>query len=283
MSKIKVGDAVRAMQESLGPGWERAPVFLSLAIGATVVTRVLTTLHLAPTLVSNLAFPLLLQVVNGFALGALYRTALARPGDLESRGLGPIEWRASVVSGAVLVCNVVVLMIAGGLWGLLIGIFESSDQATMDNLRLFGAGDPVAGLRLVLGPAGVISAAVFIPVMTGLIYMTVRLSLLAITWIDTGGLALGRAWSLTRGLFWTIALAWVVMLLINMLAAFFGAMPGGLLGLLLRAVTGGGGGGRAWATITAAAAAQAVSLPLWAGLTLFIYKTRRGDVSEVFT
>jgi hypothetical protein len=139
-----------------------------------------------------------------------------------------------------------------------------------------------AFLRIMEGPAGIVSGLIAIPLVVGLAFLGAKLALFPITAADTRGFNFGHAWSLTRGalaaLIVTSMAIFTVEIVAGMLAGFFA----GLLAALFKQ---GVAGGRLWGAVAGQAVGAALNTPLFAGLQIYVYRARRGDggVAQTFT
>ena len=246
------------------------------AVGALALLTVVGTLQSYWSLTDAVGLSLLmfgaLLLVSPVALGALYRQAFAdeHPGDpafrLGPAGLqwGAMEWRLLGASLLVmlfavilmalffLVLVIAVVMIAGGS-GL--GAQASPDQIA----EALG----VTGVLLLL--------ALFLVMAAAFIYLGIRLALVAPATAASGKVMVFETWPLTKGQFWPLLGAMILVALPTIVAAI-------VVGVVEGAVSGGGAVSSASAAVLALATsviAAFVQAPLSAGLLAYLYRGLR--------
>jgi len=271
MATVSVEQVVTESFAYVRRGWRAAPG----AMGAAVIVAAAGQAFGQPG--PEMSLWLFAQVAAAtLATGALYRSILqqAHPGDPRLR-LGPAGLQWGKAEWWVLAANLAVGFLMGLVacafalvWGIGLNALSASHEIDPSLLLHASAGDPAAFSRIMAGPGGILTLAVFLPGVALIIYLWARLILAPILAVDTGRLDLGRAWKLTRG----ASLALVVALIIIFLGQLLAVLSGGLLGAL--AASGGAdlaGAGLAGAS-AGAAIATALSLPMTAGAAACVYR-----------
>jgi hypothetical protein len=289
MSSVSIGAAMRASFAFLGTAWTRAWGVLLVLVSLGTVVQALSRSRPDMWLHTLLA-DLLVFVVATAAVGACYRIGLEpdHGGDPAFRvgpagfNWGGLEWRVMAANVVVGLIFVVLAVFALFVWAIAFGVSAATQGIDAKGLEAApgSAAQMQAFLHIMEGPAGIVSALVAVPCVVGLAVLWAKLALFAITAADTGSLNFGAAWSLTRGalaaLIWTTVAIFAAQLLAGMVAGFFG----GVLAAVLRQ---GAVGGRFWGAVAGQAVGAAISTPLFAGLQIFVYRARRGDVGVAQT
>lgn len=289
MGSVGVGAAIAASFGYIGEAWSKAWGAMMFLVWFSATLQAVELLKPEWALVSFFGLIATLFVTTA-ATGALYRLSLAgdHPGDPAftpgPAGLrwGGLEWRvlgANLIVGIGLGILAVMLLL---FWALAIGfmIGASGGGADLQAFEGGSAADKTAALaRLMLGPAGVITAIIGIPSLLGLLYLGARLALFAPLAADTRAFDFGRAWSLAGGGVLALIVGTIVIFLIELM---IGAVVGGFAGFAA-AVTHNLGAGRIWGGIAGTTVAAVVNTPLFVGLVLYVYRTRRGDTGVAAT
>jgi hypothetical protein len=293
MSSVSVGAAMRASFAFLGTAWTRAGgILLFLVVVQATAQAVGQAASASRPDLEPLAMltDLVVFVVATAALGACYRIGLGpdHAGDPALRvGLagfswGGVEWR---VMGANIVVWVIIAVLAVfALFVSAIAFGVSAATQGFDAKGLQAAAGSAAQMRTFLrimeGPAGIVSALVAIPCVVGVAVLWAKLALFAVTAADTRSFNFGAAWSLTRGALAALIVTTLAILLAQLstrvVGGFFGAFLGGILRKSAQ-------DGRFWGGVAGQAVLAAISTPLFAGLQIFVYRTQRGDGGVVQT
>jgi hypothetical protein len=268
VDRVSIGGTIWATFGFVATAWSSAPAAMTLvvvmqAIWGLVQRAVPGASGAEATLLLNIPALLLAAV----AFGALYRIGLktTRASDPDLRlGPGgvqwtPVEWRvlgANVLLGVFFVVLMIVLVI---VWAFTLGVvmigrpeqLQALGKATTNWTRLQAFG------HMMLGPGGIVTAAILLPAGALLLWLSAKLSLFAILAADTRSFDLGQAWSLTRGATWALLLTSFAIFVIQfLLGAFAGALFGGV-------------------------ASAAISTPLLAGMQTHVYAARRSGSQAV--
>jgi hypothetical protein len=250
MSNVRIGGAVSASFGFISTAWSKAAGILAanlLAITAFQIVAGIPGLAVPAGLLRIVVF----LVLGTMLIGALYRIGLApdHPGDAAyALGPGGFQWGAleSRVLGANLLIGAICAVIALVLflvWGVGLGLTVGGRADLLQRLQAGSDADRMAALgQMLLGPAGLVTAAIFIPVGVALIYLGARLSLFALHAGDTGSFSFGQAWRLTRGAVLALLVGGLVIFLIEIV---IGGVSGGIAGLLA-GMTGRAGAGSLW-------------------------------------
>jgi hypothetical protein len=283
MGKIQIGAAINASFRFVGEAWTRSWGVMLALVWFTAMLAVIQLIRpewgggVTPL---GTVFTLFLSTA---ATGALYRLRLteSHPGDgafvpgPAGFKWGALEWRvmgANVLVGLVIG---VVLVIAVIVWAIAFGITASTTGAA--DVQLLEGDDQSAKMeafyRLLLGPSGVVTALIGIPMALGLFWLSAKLALVAPQAADTGRFNFGTAWALTRGAVLPLIVASIVIFFMQVvISAVLGGVAGFFAGL-----TGHVGQGSAWGGVLGETISAAINIPLFAGLVLYVYRTQRGD------
>jgi len=289
MTSVSISAALGASFAFAGPAWGRAwgVLLVTVWLAAMIQGVALARPDLWPL---NLFGDLVLLAATTAATGALFRIGVGpdHAGDPRFQ-LGPagfnwggLEWRVLGANVVVGVTFVVLAIFAIFIWAVVFGVSAATQGVSAEGLQApaGSAAQMQAFLHIIAGPAGVVSIVVAIPLLVGLAFLWAKLSLFAVTAADTGGFNFGRAWSLTRGALRALIVSAIVIVIIQMVAgASAGFVAGVLAGLLGQGVD----GGRLWGGVAGQAAGVSVNIPLFCGLQLFVYRSRRGEVSVAQT
>ncbi|HEY2709920.1 MAG TPA: hypothetical protein VGI95_17870 [Caulobacteraceae bacterium] len=287
MGKVQIGAAVGESLRFVLEAWRGAWGVLLLLVWVAAMLQAVEVLKSGWWPVSLLGV-LILLFLTTLVAGALYRLKLSgdHPGDgafapgVAGFQWGGLEWR---VLGANLLVGVaigVVLFVAFIAWAFVLG---ASIQSQPDVVQAIQSGTDAektaAMIRLMMGPAGILSAAVLIPAAVGLLYLGARLALLTPLAADTRSFDIGKAWALTGGVTWAVIVGIVVIYVVEF-----------AVGAIFRLVLGLGGSlvgqpqaAKIWVTILGQAIAAAINVPLFAGLQLYVYRAQRGDTAVAAT
>jgi hypothetical protein len=287
MSKVKVGAAIGASFRYLPLAWRRAGGIMAASVFAAMVFGIARAA--APTPLLSLTQFVVQLALGTMATGALYRIQLAADhGGDPSYALGPagyqwggLEWRVMGANLLLSILFILPLVVISIVWGIGLGITLVGHADVLQGLQSGSQAGRLATLgRLMVGPAGVITAVIFIPALAAAIYVLARLALFTLRAADIGAFDLPRAWSLTRGAVLAILVAGLVLYLAEIALTFvFGAAGGVLAGL-----AGQQGAAGAWGSVGGQVASAAAAGPLFAGLQLYVYHVQRGDggIAETF-
>jgi len=287
MAAVTVGGAIRASFGNVPTAWRRSgPALFALVVaaGATQLAR------LAPPPQSALLAllgGLIQQMLQIMAIGAIYRVALVpyHPRDPDYRvDSGGIQW--SGIEWRVLASGPLVGLLVGFIgfllavvWGIALGATVGAaggDLSALQEMRRGGLASLQAFVRLMSGPAGIISALVLFPSLVLLTWLGGRLSLLAIRAADTATLDMGAAWRLSRGVTWALVVGLVVTFIVTLAAS---SLTGGALGLAAAAVPAPAAAKAAVYASVGGMIAAAIRVPLVTGLLSYVYLGLKGDVA----
>lgn len=287
MGNVQISAAIGESFRFVGEAWRRAWGIMLILVWFTAALQIVEALR--PTW---FAVPFLGLIVSIFvttaAIGALYRLRLGadHPGDdafaAHAGGLqwGALEWRvlgANLLVGVVIGVLAVVVFFA---WALIIGFTVGGSPADAQAIERGSDAEKFAAFgRIMLGPAGFLTLVMIGPALVGLIYLSLRLALLAPLAADARSFDMAKAWSLARGAVLTLLVGSVVIFLFEVM---IGAVFGGVAGLAA-GVTGQIGKGSIWGGVAGQAVAAALNAPLFVGLVLYVYRTQRGDAAVAAT
>ena len=284
MGNVDVGAAIGASFRYIGEAWSKAWGIMLILVWFT------GTLQAIELLKPDWGFATFLGAIATLfltvaATGALYRLSLTgdHPGDRAfapgPAGLqwGGLEWR---VMGANLIVGIglgVLFVVLFLIWAVMVGVVVGlSGSPEIQALESGSQAEKTAALgRVMLGPAGLVSAIIGIPSVLGLLYLGARLALVAPVAADTRAFDFSKAWTLTRGAVLALILGSIVIFLLELV---IGAVLGGVAGLAA-ALTGNAGSGRVWGGIAGQTVSAAINAPLFAGLVLYVYRRQRGDTA----
>ena len=238
-----VGDALRAglaaWRPALGACWAALAVAVVLAVAASWLP--------------GPARPLAALVATVLAEGALFRRAFARAPGFNGLRWGRDEWRLLgarlLVLGLVGLIGSILLVVIGAV---VLGVARTAAPG-LDVGSAQAWKDALAGA----GPAGFVVGLAPLAGLAVLVWLSLRLSLIAPATIAQGGVRVLSAFPLTKG---RVLLLLAVSLML--------AAPAVLFGLLLGTATLPAPVGAA----IAAAIAYLVLAPVWAGATAHIYR-----------
>ncbi|HZZ88973.1 MAG TPA: hypothetical protein VFE13_11645 [Caulobacteraceae bacterium] len=281
MNKVTIGAALGQAFGFISEAWARAWGIMLATVVSTAVFQGYDAVHKGPGLVPFLGFVISVFVGTAVA-GALYRLRLSadHPGDdafaAHPAGAqwGALEWR--VLGANLLVGLIIGLMafITFIVWALILGVSIGENPALMQAVRDGGDAEKMQALKtIMLGPAGVLTLVVVLPISLGIVYIAIRLSLFAVMAADTRRFDLRRAWELARGAMATLIVATVLLVAADFL---IGVVVGAAAGLV-SGLTGHVGQGGKWGGVAGQVVGAAINAPLFAGLALYVYRTQRGD------
>ena len=204
MGRVQVGAAINASFRFVGEAWTRSWGIMLILVGFTAVEGAINLIKPDWSAMTPIG-TIVTFVVSTAATGALYRLRLTEihPGE-GAFAPGPagfqwggLEWR---VMGANLLVGIVigvVVVIAVIVWAIAFGAAASATGgADVQLLEQGDQGDKMAAFyRLLLGPAGVVSALIGIPMVVGLFWLGAKLALVAPQAADTGTFNFGTAWA----------------------------------------------------------------------------------------
>ncbi len=281
----RIGDAIGASFGFLRTGWNRAWGIMLLVVWIAAVIRAVQLLR--PDLAwLSLPGDLVLWVAATAATGALYRIGIGpdHAGDPAFQvgpagfNWGGVEWRVLVASLVVGVIFVVLLTFAIIVWAFAFGVSAATQGADIQGLEAASGNQQqlAAFLRIMMGPAGVVSTIIAIPIVVGLLLLGAKLALFAITSADTRSFNFGHAWSLTKGALAPLIVTGIVIVVVQ---AVLGVVAGGIAGAI-GAVS---GQARLWGGVAGAALGAALNAPLVSGLQIYVYRAKRGGESVAQT
>lgn len=287
MSSVRVGGAIAASFGYLRVAWSRAAGVMAASVFLVGAFQIASTVPSLAPIAGILRFFVLLGL-GAMVSGALYRIGLApdhggdpayAPGPNGFKW-GALEWRvmgANLLLTLMLIVPIIVVLM---LWGVALGLTLGSHADVLQRMQSENYGDRLAALgEVITGPAAIVTAAIFIPAIAALVYAGSRLSLYTVRAADTGSFGVGGAWALTRGAVLPLAVATLVILLVEVLA---GSLSGAVAGVGAT-VFGAGSASARWGSTLGEMISAAINAPLFAGLHLYVYRAQRGETGVAAT
>ena len=288
MNPVSIGATISASFRFVGVAWTRAWGILLLWVWLAAIVQAI---QLARPELTPLTWliDILAIFVSTAAIGAFYRVGVEsdHPGDL-AYAVGPsgfnwgnLEWRVLLANIVVAVIIGVLLFFAILIWAVVFGVSAAASGATAQGLEAApgSAAQMAAFYHLMLGPAGVVSVIIAIPFLIGLLFLGAKLALFAVTVADTGKLAFGEAWALTKGALGPLIVTTVVDFLaqtaVVQAVAFIAGVLAGALGQ--------GPQGGLWGGVAGQIVAVSINGPLVAGMQIYVYRAKRGDAGVAQT
>ncbi|QUD88487.1 hypothetical protein [Phenylobacterium montanum] len=282
MTKVSGSAAISAAFNFIGPGWRAAWAILllygvcsfALQIWLAAVTDVAAAITTPAALAANsgklwqgLPLGLMAMAASTATYGALYRAGL---GQADENGPGGLQWKAAEwrILGAVVL---LVAMVALPISALFVAIFGSMAASVKSS--------PAAAIAMA-GWLGLL----FLILAPLVIWVSVRISPYLAATVDQKRIVVFGAWDLTRGAFWPIFGALIVVGIASALVVGFGQ----IVGLTIRATEGAIADPTPNQMVLPAlvqAAAAILILPAKVGLMAYVYRAVRPAtpaVEEVF-
>jgi hypothetical protein len=237
MAQVRAGEAIAEGFRFVGPATRQTFGAMVLQAGVFIITALMQGEHPPPymgLLVALLRLPFSIMLV-----GAFVRLALGGGAAEDSGAVGPgglqwtvLEWRllaVRLIVGVIYVAlGVGLLLLIGVGLGILMGAglvpTLTASQITVDTIR-----------GLLLGPLGVALAVLGLPALAIFLFFALKLSMVSVVTAAEGKLAIGRAWTLSSGVFWPL----FAVALVGGCVSVGAGMLGGVIGGVAKAVFGG--------------------------------------------